>query len=66
MKSNNKLGNFTKALVLATSEGLVREEEINLKTNVLFKSCKSIGDIESTYEEFWGGKVIVLGIRLLP
>jgi len=34
-------------------EGESRDEEINVKTNQLFKGCKSILDIHDKYCDFW-------------
>lgn len=34
-------------------EGESRDEEINVKTNTLFKGCKSILDIHDKYCDFW-------------
>lgn len=36
-----------------TPLAVARDEEINLKTNVLFKDCKSLTDISDTYQMFW-------------
>lgn len=33
--------------------GHPREEEIDLKSNQLFKNCKTILDIKNSYESFW-------------
>jgi hypothetical protein len=33
--------------------GVIRTEEINTETNMLFEDCKNIMDIRRRYESFW-------------
>jgi len=33
--------------------GVMRTEEINTETNILFQDCKNIMDIRRRYESFW-------------
>ena len=33
--------------------GVIRTEEINTETNILFEDCKNIMDIRRRYESFW-------------
>jgi hypothetical protein len=64
----NKLLSFKTADVTATSEGVTRTETIDLRKNKLFAKCKTIGDIEGTYEAYWdigsGPRVTVIAVKL--